>query len=158
MDLDLTPWFLWATGVDPSISPPAPPVRTSKPPSREARPGQDSPCKGRPFQRKVGLTKAQFNWRQLVPKGRQLALGKLTPSPHTVDGRNPAPLRHHGKYLFVGIYRGIMVPGFLRWCRILSIHSRGEPNKQRGKLKLGSLAFAGAAVALQARTRTQDVG
>ena len=26
--------------------------------------------------------------------------------------------------MFVGIYKGIMIPGFLRWCRISSIHSR----------------------------------
>ena len=36
---------------------------------------------------------------------------------------------HHfenmGKPLFVGIYRGIFIPGFLRWCRISSIHSVG---------------------------------
>ena len=29
-----------------------------------------------------------------------------------------------GHPLFVGIYRGIMIPGFLGWCRISSIHSR----------------------------------
>ena len=39
----------------------------------------------------------------------------------TVDGRNPAPLWNHP--LFVDIDRGIMMPGFLRWCRISSIHS-----------------------------------
>ena len=32
-------------------------------------------------------------------------------------------LRNHEKPLFVGIYNGIIIPGFLRWCRILSIHS-----------------------------------
>ena len=42
---------------------------------------------------------------------------------HTVDGRNPAQLGNHGKSLFVGIYRGIIIPGFLRWCTISSIHS-----------------------------------
>ena len=41
----------------------------------------------------------------------------------TVDERNPAPLGNHEKPLFVGIYRGIMIPWFLRWCRISSIHS-----------------------------------
>ena len=25
--------------------------------------------------------------------------------------------------MFVGIYRKIIIPGFLRWCRIASIHS-----------------------------------
>ena len=40
-----------------------------------------------------------------------------------MDGRNPAPLRIHGKPLFIGIYRGFIIPGFLRWCRISSIHS-----------------------------------
>ena len=40
----------------------------------------------------------------------------------TVDGQNPAPLRKHGKPLLVG-YRGINILGFLRWCRISSIHS-----------------------------------
>ena len=33
-------------------------------------------------------------------------------------------LRNYGKPLFVGIYRGDIIPGFLRWCRISSIHSR----------------------------------
>ena len=28
------------------------------------------------------------------------------------------------KPLLVGIYRGIMIPEFLRWCRISSLHSR----------------------------------
>ena len=30
---------------------------------------------------------------------------------------------NHGQPLFVGIFRGIINPGFLRWCRISSIHS-----------------------------------
>ena len=30
------------------------------------------------------------------------------------------PMRNH---CFVGIYGGIIIPGFLRWCRISSIHS-----------------------------------
>ena len=42
---------------------------------------------------------------------------------NTVDGRNPAPLGNHGKPLFVGIYKKIIIPRFLRWCRISSIHS-----------------------------------
>ena len=42
---------------------------------------------------------------------------------HTVDGRHPAPLGNRGKPWFVGIYRGIIIPEFLRWCRISSIHS-----------------------------------
>ena len=32
-----------------------------------------------------------------------------------------APLVNHGKPLFVGIYRGIVLPGSLRWCRISSM-------------------------------------
>ena len=39
------------------------------------------------------------------------------------DGQNPAPNSNHGKPLFVGIYKGIIIPWFLRWCRIASIHS-----------------------------------
>ena len=32
-------------------------------------------------------------------------------------------LRNHGKPLLVGVYRGIVIPGILRWCRIsTSIH------------------------------------
>ena len=31
--------------------------------------------------------------------------------------------RHHGKPLFVGIYRDHIILGFLRWCRMSSIHS-----------------------------------
>ena len=41
----------------------------------------------------------------------------------TVDRRNPAPLGNHGEQLFVGIYRRIIILGFLGWCRISSIHS-----------------------------------
>ena len=43
------------------------------------------------------------------------------PSIGTVDGRNPFCTTL--KVLFVVVYRGIIIPGFLRWCRILSIHS-----------------------------------
>ena len=32
-------------------------------------------------------------------------------------------LRNHGKPLFVGIYRGMIIPGVLMWCRLSSIHS-----------------------------------
>ena len=39
-----------------------------------------------------------------------------------MDGRNPAPLGNHGKPLFVGIYREIMIPGFLRWCEMDFVH------------------------------------
>ena len=38
--------------------------------------------------------------------------------------RGAGGLGNHGKPLFVGIYRGIITPWFLRWCRISSIHSR----------------------------------
>ena len=43
-----------------------------------------------------------------------------------MDGRNPfrTTLKPWLKLLLVGIYRGIMIPGFLRRCRISSIHSR----------------------------------
>ena len=41
----------------------------------------------------------------------------------TVDGQNPGPLGNHEKPLFVGIYKGLMIPGLLTWCRILSIDS-----------------------------------
>ena len=50
----------------------------------------------------------------------------------TVDGQNPAPLGNRGTQVSVGIYRGIIIPGFLRWCRNLSIHSI---NDLRGTLK-----------------------
>ena len=40
-----------------------------------------------------------------------------------MDKNHFAPLRNHGKPLFVGICGGIIIPGILRWCRILSIHS-----------------------------------
>ena len=33
------------------------------------------------------------------------------------------PILNHGRLLIVGIYRGITIPGFLRWCRIMSIHN-----------------------------------
>ena len=32
-------------------------------------------------------------------------------------------IQNYGESLFVGMYRRIIIPGFLRWCRIASIHS-----------------------------------
>ena len=46
-------------------------------------------------------------------QGRDKGPTDLQASFHTVDGRNPAPLGNHGKPLFVGIYRGMIIPGFL---------------------------------------------
>ena len=43
-----------------------------------------------------------------------------------MDERNPALPKKSWKPLFVGIYRAIIIPGFLRWCRISSIHSMME--------------------------------
>ena len=42
----------------------------------------------------------------------------------TVDGRNPfrTALKLWLKPLFVGIYRGIIIPGFLRWCKLDFVH------------------------------------
>ena len=41
-----------------------------------------------------------------------------------MEKRNPFRTTwNHGKPWFVGIYRGIIIPGFLRWCRTSSIHS-----------------------------------
>ena len=44
-------------------------------------------------------------------------------SPRTVDGRTRSHRSLYGKPLLIGIFRGTIIPGFLRWCRILSIHS-----------------------------------
>ena len=33
---------------------------------------------------------------------------------------------NHGKPLLVGIYRAIILPNFLRWCMISSIHSMSQ--------------------------------
>ena len=41
---------------------------------------------------------------------------------------------NHTKPLFVGIYRGIIIPGFLRWCRISSIHSTVPPTTTTKRL------------------------
>ena len=46
---------------------------------------------------------------------------QVGPRVATVDGGSPAPLGNHGKLLFVGIYRGIIILGFLRRCRISSM-------------------------------------
>ena len=55
-----------------------------------------------------------------------LALGDINvvvvKSLHTVDARNPAPFGNHGKPVFVGIYQGIIIPGFLRWCEMDFVH------------------------------------
>ena len=55
----------------------------------------------------------------------------------TVLGRNPfrTTLKPWLKPLFVGIYQGIIIPGFLRWCRILSIHSSHNTVPHVGRLK-----------------------
>ena len=36
-----------------------------------------------------------------------------------LDGIHFAPLRNPKKPLFVGLYRSIIIPGFLKWCRIV---------------------------------------
>ena len=46
---------------------------------------------------------------------------------HTVDGRNPAPRGNHGKPLFIGIYRGFIIPGFLRWCNPAESYGVNRP-------------------------------
>ena len=33
-------------------------------------------------------------------------------------------LHNHGKPAFVGIYRGIIIPRFLRWCELDSVHTQ----------------------------------
>ena len=54
----------------------------------------------------------------------------------TVDGRNAlrTNLKPWLKPLLVGIYRGMVIPGILRWCIILAIHSMSAWTKpsQRG--------------------------
>ena len=45
----------------------------------------------------------------------------------TVDGRNPAPLRNHGKPIVCWYLQGIIIPGFPGRCRISSIHSIFDP-------------------------------
>ena len=49
----------------------------------------------------------------------------------SVDGPNPFPitLKPRLKSSFVGIYRRIIILGFLRWCRISSTHSMREAQK-----------------------------
>ena len=42
---------------------------------------------------------------------------------------------HHFEPLFVGFYRGIIIPGFLTWCRISSIHSSFADGKLAAALK-----------------------
>ena len=43
---------------------------------------------------------------------------------NTVDGQiHFTPPEKHGKPWFVGMYCGTIIPGFLKWCRISSIHS-----------------------------------
>ena len=81
---------------------------------------------------------------------------------------------HHfetmGKPLFVGIYKGILIPGFLRWCRVSFIHSiipkvmgvqRSNPAAEdfagvRDSPSIHS-AFFGLSLAPKTRTRTPCV-
>ena len=43
---------------------------------------------------------------------------------HTLDGRNPAPLRNHGKPCALVCHRGIIIPRLLR-CEMDFVHSIG---------------------------------
>ena len=45
----------------------------------------------------------------------------------TVDGQNPAPLSKHGNPLFVGIFRGVVIPRILRWCEMDVVHPQYLP-------------------------------
>ena len=55
--------------------------------------------------------------------------------------------RNHENPVFVGIYRGIIIPGILRWCNIFSHTQYGDPtrhettiykrSKRRGLLVVG---------------------
>ena len=58
-----------------------------------------------------------------------------------MDEINFAPLGSRGRPLFIGIYRGIIIPGFLGWCRISSIHSMavGQNPVQLVNIKIGGL-------------------
>ena len=73
-------------------------------------------------------------------------------------GRDGAPVPKHilwmdkilhhfetiGNRCFVGIYRGLIIPGFRRWCRISSIHSvdkLGRSNLQLYFFDSGSRHF-----------------
>ena len=60
----------------------------------------------------------------LTPDGA----GRLTPGgPSSVDGRNAfaAPKKPWLKPMVVGIYRGTIIPGLLRWCEMDSVHPQG---------------------------------
>ena len=34
--------------------------------------------------------------------------------------------------MFVGIYKGIIIPGFLRWCEMDFVHPQYDPSKLSG--------------------------
>ena len=64
------------------------------------------------------------------------ARSKVRPASHAsgsslarlwMDEIHFAPLGNHEKPLCIGIYKGIIIPRFLKWCRISSIHSRSAP-------------------------------
>ena len=71
--------------------------------------------------------------------------------------------------LFVGIYRRIIIPGFPRWCRILSIHSRmtvplqptivltGLPKHSESR-DCESRAIAGGLLAYQTKIKNEYMG
>ena len=54
--------------------------------------------------------------------------------------------------MFVGIYRGVIIPGFLRWCRISSIDSMygsaKTPHVQNGNVRVSSNPCTGSASSL----------
>ena len=76
----------------------------------------------RPLKEKPTYGWLALAWVSLKPVPNKIDVRPRHPGP-TVDRQNPAPHGNHGKARSVGIYREIIIPWFLRWCRISSIHS-----------------------------------
>ena len=110
------------------------------------------PCKGRNPAGRSHIMRAMVTpfvgvmAREPLQGGRNPRVSGLITMP-AVDGLNPAPLGNHGKPLCIGICRGIIIPGFLRWCRISPILSNNP--KQRPFLTMAHVGAQG----VQGRSR-----
>ena len=60
-----------------------------------------------------------------------------------MDGIHFAPHGNHGKPLFVGIYRRIIIPGLLRWCEMDVVHPLQFPCHQKDHCSAMSSACLG---------------
>ena len=89
---------------------------------------------------------------------------------HAVDGQNPAPLGISENQLFDDIYRGIIIPGFLRWCEMDFVHPQwvscwlvkkqrySHDQSQKGGRQLGVRVSRSLQLGERAQNGNRDAG